>query len=70
MTTPRTTSKMTCMGGCRRTLAWPDAFPNTTYAVCWRCSWDDHQRRAHPPKKHWRLRWPIIRVVTERRPAP
>lgn len=57
-------SRMTCVQ-CGKTQHWPDAYPNITHAVCWRCTWDDHHRHFHPPKKRLKLRSPFVREVRE-----
>lgn len=45
--------KMTC-SYCLKRLAWPDGYPNTVYSVCWRCTWDAHFKREHPPTRRQR----------------
>lgn len=34
---------------------WPD--PN--YAVCWFCTWEEHQEEKHPKRRRLRFRWPF-----------
>lgn len=38
---------ITCMD-CGQPKPWPDAFPDTLMAECWRCVWNSHIHRAHP----------------------
>lgn len=41
------TDRMTCMC-CGVTKAWPDGFPNSMDAQCWKCAWNEHLRTKHP----------------------
>lgn len=38
---------MTCVT-CGNSRAYPDGFPQATFAVCWQCSWNQHVHEQHP----------------------
>lgn len=60
------TELMACaMCGDKR--AWPDGFPSSVYAECWRCAWKAHVESEHKPplRRRWRLRWPVARVLDD-----
>lgn len=45
-----TTRLVTC-AYCGAERAWPDGFPISTYAKCWRCAWDNHVAEEHKSKR-------------------
>lgn len=70
MSLPKKEVEMMTCAQCGRQKAWHDGFPNSVYAVCWKCNCDDHYRTYHPPKKP--SRWTRFRAAWKdaSKPAP